>query len=91
MRLPLCAYVAMALWFIYLVSGFLFYRRVRQHRIVPGLLTGWAPYRKELYTPEGQRLLAIFMKLWQWGAPLVLIAIGLFAGLLCKLLGEWSP
>jgi len=88
MQVPLCGLSALVLWITYIVSGFFFYRRVRQNRIVPGPLTGWAPYRKELYTPEGQRLLAIYLKWWGWRAPLVLLATGVLAGLVCRLVGQ---
>ena len=84
MHIPLCGIPIAVALFSYVVAGVLLSARMLKHGIDGRSPVGLAAYRKDSYTPEGQRLLALFLKWWAFRAPLILLAAGLAGGLLCK-------
>ncbi len=87
MNIPLCGVPIMLAFFAYVVSGVVLSARMLKHGIGGRAPVGLAVYRKDSYTPEGQRLLMVFRKWWVFRAPLVLLAAGITGGLFCNLIG----
>lgn len=56
-----------------------------------GVPWGMAAFRKESYTPEGQRLLALLDKGWGWArGQLVVVCLIAVGAVVCRLAG-WRP
>jgi len=76
------------LWGLYVVAGVILSARMLREGVGGRRPWGFAVYRDELYTPEGQRLLGLFRK---WYSPsrvvLVLVSVGVAGGLFCNLVG----
>jgi hypothetical protein len=87
MNAPLCALPSLVAFGVYGIAGILLSVRVLREGVGGKTPVGFAIYRKESYTPEGQRLLAIFSK-W-YGVRTLFIALGLAiaGGLFCNLVG----
>ena len=83
MRIPLCGIPPLVLWGIYVVWGITLSARMSRER-VPG--PGPSAFSsKESYTPEGQRLRALFEKWYNLSrAFLVLVLAGLVGGIVCN-------
>jgi hypothetical protein len=73
----------------YVAAGLRVGMRIRREGKDGQAPSGVAVYRKDSYTPEGQRLLAILLKWWVFGAPFVFVLAALLGGTLCRLTG-WS-
>ncbi len=84
MNAPLCGLPSVVAFGIYGIAGIVLSVRMLREGIGGKTPVGFAIYRKESYTPEGQRLLALFSK-W-YGARTLVVALGLaiVGGLLCR-------
>jgi len=87
MKVPLCGLPSLVAFGAYGIAGIILSARMLREGVGGKRPVGFAIYRKEAYTPEGQRLLAIFSK-W-YGVRLFLVSFGLAlaGGLLCNLVG----
>jgi hypothetical protein len=75
----------------YVVGGVAASARMLKHGRDGRAPLGLAVHRKDSYTPEGQRLLATFLKWWVFRFPLVLLGVALVGGLLCRVTGWTQP
>ena len=85
MNLPLCGLPTGVALLSYVIAGVVLSSRMIKHGREGRRPVGLAVYRKESYTPEGQRLLQIFRTWWVLRFPVILVAVGLAGGLLCRL------
>jgi hypothetical protein len=87
MNAPLCGLPFLVAFGAYGVAGIVLSVRMLREGIGGKTPAGFAMYRPESYTPEGQRLLAVFRK-W-YGPRLFFVALGLAVagGLVCNLVG----
>jgi hypothetical protein len=73
----------------YVIGGIRLSRKLAKHAKDGEPPIGLAAFRNASYTPQGQQVLATFLRWYgRFGMPLVLIAFGVAGGLLCWILGE---
>jgi len=87
MNAPLCGLPPLVAFGVYVIAGIILSVRMLREGIGGKRPAGFAIYLKDSYTPQGQRLLAVFSK-W-YGVRLFFIALGLAiaGGLFCNLVG----
>jgi hypothetical protein len=88
--IPACLVPTTVAVIVYELVGFVLSTRMMRHG-KDGIPWGFAAFRKESYTPEGQRLLALLRKGWGPVRGSVVVFL-LFLGsvVVCRLTG-WRP
>ena len=87
MKISLCGVSFLLAFGAYIVAGVILTIRMLREGIGGRTPVGFAIYRKESYTPEGQRLFTTFSKWYRVRPLLVALGITLLGVLFCSLIG----
>ncbi len=85
--IPMCVVPSLVAVAVYELVGLVLSARVVRHG-KDGIPWGFAAFRKESYTPEGQRLFALLERGWGWvTGPLVMFLLAVAGAVVCRLMG----
>jgi hypothetical protein len=85
--IPFCGVPFLLAFGAYVVAGVILSIRMLREGIGGRTPIGFDIYRKESYTPKGQRLFATFSKWYRVRSLLVALGITLLGGIFCNLVG----
>lgn len=87
MKIPLCGVLFLIIFGAYVLAGIILSVRMLREGVGGRTPVGFAIYRKESYTPEGQRLFATFSKWYRVRPFLIALGIAIIGGVFCNLTG----
>lgn len=87
MKISFCGVAFLLAFGAYIVAGVILSIRMLREGIGGRPPVGFAIYRKESYTPEGQRLFTTFSKWYRVRPLLVALGIAMLGVMFCKLIG----
>ena len=82
----ICSLVVLVGFCAYMVVGIRIRNRMAKESL-HGRLVGFAPFRPDSYTQDGQRHLRSFVR-WGIGMPFVILLLAVLGGVVCFVLGE---